>query len=428
MLGFRSFLDGDFFGLGGPRVSCELRSYPFAFAGRDELEAGNRIILPPSVLEKLQQAGAEGPYLFEVSDLEGNLRSHVGVLEFIAQEETCYLPSWVLQKLRSQEGDVLQISLRKLPKATSLRLRPATVAFHRIFDQKTLLEKWLRHFAAITDGDIIAVEDHGQSYSLEVLEVLPGGAACVIDTDVEVEFATPKDAEAAASQARSREAEAEKAKSRAAEEAEELAPEGKAASSTRLFTGNGRRIDGEAAEPHVPEKDETDISEDPMPWKRRIPGGVKHTAAPYGVDPVSRVGQEAWPGHRAAEAAAAQARSQLPVAAHAGEREVAQVNKEEARNRVLEAAEFRQALQAEEIEQRRAQEEEAKRQAEAAALAEEARRKAAEEAKRRALAPEQVQMQLGSKAGGSRSDVPERSTYCCGCLLARRLPKKDSLE
>jgi len=427
MLGFRSFLDGDFFGLGGPSVSCELRSYPFAFAGRDELEAGNRIILPPSVLEKLQKAGAEGPYLFEVSDLEGNLRSHVGVLEFIAQEETCYLPSWVLQKLRSQEGDVLQISLRKLPKATSLRLRPSTVGFHRIFDQKTLLEKWLRHFAAITDGDIIAVEDGGQRYSLEVLEVLPGGAACVIDTDVEVEFATPKDAEAAASQARSREAEAEKTKSNAAEEPEELPPEGKAASSTRLFTGNGRRIDGEAAEPHVPERDESDISEDPMPWKRRIPGGVKHTTAPYSVNAACLVGQEAWPGHRAAETAAAQARSQLPLQ-QAGERQVVQVNKEEARNRVLEAAELREALQAEEIAQRRAQEEEAKRQADAAALAQEARRKASEEAKRRALAPEQVQMQLGSKAGGSRSDAPERSTYCCGCLLSGRLPRKDARE
>lgn len=423
----QSFLDGGFFGLGGPRVSCELRSYPFAFAGRDELEAGNRIILPPSVLEKLQQAGAEGPYLFEVTDLEGNLRSHVGVLEFIAQEETCYLPSWVLQKLRSQEGDVLQISLRKLPKATSLRLRPATVAFHRIFDQKTLLEKWLRHFAAITDGDSLSVEDGGQSYSLEVLEVLPGGAACVIDTDVEVEFATPKDAEAAASRARSREAEAEKAKSAAAEQPEQCPPEGKAASNIRVFTGNGRRIDGEAAEPYVPERDESDISEDPMPWKRRIPGGVKHTTAPYGVDPARVVGQEAWPGHRAAEAAAAQARSQEP-SQQAGEREAAQVNKEEARNRVLEAAELRQALQAEEIERRRAREEEAKRQAEAAALAEVARRKASEEAKRRALAPEQVQMQLGSKADGSKSAAPERSRYCCGCFLGGSLSKNDGHE
>ena len=105
-----------------------------------------------------------------------------------------------------------------------------------------------------------------------------------------MEFATPKEAAAAATASRSRadddawlpqgaaSAVASRAASRSAEDA----------SSSRLFAGAGQRIDG--GDPLALEEEV-----DPMPWRRRVKGGVKYTAPPYGCERIRLVG-EAAPG------------------------------------------------------------------------------------------------------------------------------------
>jgi ubiquitin fusion degradation protein 1 len=69
-----------------------------AMAGR-ELEEGDKIILPPSALDKLARMNVEYPMLFEISfDVTGR-KSHCGVLEFSAEEGFCYMPYWMLENL-----------------------------------------------------------------------------------------------------------------------------------------------------------------------------------------------------------------------------------------------------------------------------------------------------------------------------------------
>eukprot|EP00933_Yihiella_yeosuensis_P074535 TRINITY_DN8348_c0_g1_i2.p1 TRINITY_DN8348_c0_g1~~TRINITY_DN8348_c0_g1_i2.p1 ORF type:complete len:435 (+),score=97.13 TRINITY_DN8348_c0_g1_i2:45-1349(+) len=410
----------------GPNFSCQLRCYPVAFAGRDELDLGNRIILPPSALQELNQKGASGLMLFEVSDLDGRRHTHAGVLEFIAPEDICYMPSWILQKLQAQEGDILRITLAHLEKATFMRLRPASVALHRVYDPKTLLETGLKNFAVLTDGDNISVEYSGKSYGLEVLEILPNGAACIVDADVEVEFAPPKVAEEAASRIASRatsRGEGVQNSANASEAPESLTdataaeqPGPAPSTQSRLFTGEGRRIDGEVAAPYV----EDDISEDPTPWKRRIPGGVKWTAAPYGYEKVSLTGKVAHFSHEATSLPASEAMLIASVCASRS----SEPERKEVKFRTLEAAERRYVDNAEEIEKRRKEEEEEKRQAELVARAEEEKRKAAEEARRQRAqeilqAPAQGQMmQTNGKTKAQSSSSRTSLRSLCSCFFS----------
>ena len=59
------------------------------------------VILPTSALELLEEIQratrmpAASPYMFAVSDPEGQRKTHCGVLEFSATEGRCYLPNWV---------------------------------------------------------------------------------------------------------------------------------------------------------------------------------------------------------------------------------------------------------------------------------------------------------------------------------------------
>jgi len=411
MLGLGNlFRNGGF--LGGPRFSCDLRSYPVSFIDRQDLEAGNRLVLPPSALDRLTKLGAPSPMLFEISDLEGRLRTHGGVLEFVAPEETCYLPFWMLKQLGAEEGDVLHVSLQSLPKASLVRLRPASVALLRVYNPRALLESGLRNFVALTEGDSFAVEYDGKMYGLEVLETKPASAVCIVDADVSVEFATPKDAEAAVAAMSGGHAEA------AAETDADVSAETRSAEAPKLFGGVGLRTDGLPAA--SPEADNADV-EDDMPWKRRIPKGVKWTSPPFGV--VVTVAKRPL--------------SPTPLEPALASTGPADPDAERRKVFALEAAERREAADAEaiaerrrleEVEQARRHAEEAK--AEAARLAAlEARRRrsadvasaaAAAAAAKTATAPQQLRMGEPTRGGAATELSPRGSAGCCSCFRAAR--------
>ena len=52
-------------------------------------------------------------------------RTHCGVLEFTAPEGNCYVPFWMMQNLMLEEGGVLSVKNVSLPKATYVKFKPA---------------------------------------------------------------------------------------------------------------------------------------------------------------------------------------------------------------------------------------------------------------------------------------------------------------
>jgi ubiquitin fusion degradation protein 1 len=399
-------------GIFGPKFQKEYKCYSFSSIQRDELEAGNRLILPPSAVRELSRQHSDGPMLFEVTDLDQRLRTHAGVLEFTAQEDVCFMPQWMLRRLVAEEGHMLRVALKTLPKATFVRLRPASVALLRIYNPKAMLESGLKGFVALTAGDEFAVPYNKQLYHVEVVEVRPGDAVSIVDTDVEVDFATPKDAQPQPPPA------AQTSSPEVGAEVDTTSGEvGK--TGLTLFSGTGQRPNGAAVLP----EDHDAESEEELPWKskRRIPYGVKYTTPPYGY---RSLGEAPRGSNLVAEKPAVK----LEETAALGGSYIGAASPDELKAHALFAASQREADQAVVIAHRRREEEEKHRREEEERKrreAEEQKRLEAEKARRR-LPPVQqapAQKRMVPAAGGESAasggpGKPSTGLGCCGCFRA----------
>ncbi|CAI5732687.1 unnamed protein product [Peronospora destructor] len=175
------------------RFNEHYRVYPVSFCDKGHLEDGDKILLPPSALEMLARLHIEYPMLFKVINEGVERSSHCGVLEFSAPEGSCYMPYWMMQNLFVKEGGILNIQNVSLPKATFVKLRPQSQDFLDISNPRAVLEGSLRTFSCMTVGDTICLKYNNKNYMLDVREVKPAPAACIIETDCEVDFEPPAD-------------------------------------------------------------------------------------------------------------------------------------------------------------------------------------------------------------------------------------------
>ncbi|KAL5529723.1 hypothetical protein ACEPAG_5708 [Sanghuangporus baumii] len=160
---------------------------------RTNLSYGGKIIMPPSALANLSNMDLESPWMFKLSNpANPAATTHAGVLEFIAEEGCVHLPYWMMKTLGLNEGDPIRITGAELPKGKFVKLQPQTVHFLEVSDPKAVLEHALRNFSALTQGDIIEISYNSIILDFLIMEAVPGGGGiCVIDTDLEVDFAPP---------------------------------------------------------------------------------------------------------------------------------------------------------------------------------------------------------------------------------------------
>jgi ubiquitin fusion degradation protein 1 len=129
--------------------------------------------------------------LFKLTSSTDNKHTHSGVLEFTAEEGTCYIPFWMMQNLLIEEGAVITVTNVSLPKATFVKLQPQSVDFLEISNPRAVLEHALRNFSCITKGDVIQLPYNNKNYHFALKEVQPQDAACIIETDCNVDFDAP---------------------------------------------------------------------------------------------------------------------------------------------------------------------------------------------------------------------------------------------
>lgn len=187
----------DDFGGRGPTApdgafTRQFRSYPVSFIDRSDLEQGDKIVLPPSVLDTLTRLNITFPMLFKLS-ARGGRHTHCGVQEFVAEEGHSNLPYWLMQNLLVSEGSMISISNVNLPKGTFVKFQPQSSDFLNIANPKAVLEAKLRNFTCLTKGDTIPISYNDKVYHIDVKEVAPGDAISIIETDVNVEFEAPPD-------------------------------------------------------------------------------------------------------------------------------------------------------------------------------------------------------------------------------------------
>jgi ubiquitin fusion degradation protein 1 len=170
-------------------VLCRLGSLPhFTFL---QQQKGDKILLPPSAFDTLARLQVDYPMLFRLTSTTENRITHCGVLEFTAEEGTCYIPFWMMQNLLIEEGTVISVTNVSLPKATFVKLQPQSVDFLEISNPRAVLEHALRNFSCVTKNDVIQIPYNNKNFHFALKEVQPQDAACIIETDCNVDFDAP---------------------------------------------------------------------------------------------------------------------------------------------------------------------------------------------------------------------------------------------
>ncbi|MCP8717935.1 MAG: hypothetical protein M5F18_01390 [Asgard group archaeon] len=198
---FSSF--GSSFGFGSPppmnnKFEEYFRCYPVSMMPelirKDDANYGGKIFLPPSALNKLTMLHIRYPMLFELKNEQNDKLTHSGVLEFIAEEGRTYLPQWMMSTLQLSPGSLIKITNCDLSLGKFVKIEPQSVDFLDISDPKAVLENVLRKFSTLTVNDIIEVNYNDTIYGIKVLEVKPDNTSqgiCVVETDLETDFAPP---------------------------------------------------------------------------------------------------------------------------------------------------------------------------------------------------------------------------------------------
>merc|ERR1719231_461596 len=100
------------------------------------------------------------------------------------------------------EGDIVHLKSASIQKGSFVKLQPQTTDFIKISNPKAVLEQSLRSFSALTKGETFRILYNKKKYDIGVVEVRPAGrpfqpneaeAVCIIEADVEVDFAAPAD-------------------------------------------------------------------------------------------------------------------------------------------------------------------------------------------------------------------------------------------
>lgn len=161
---------------------------------KDDANYGGKIFLPSSALNKLTMLHIRYPMLFELKNEAEDVQTHSGVLEFVAEEGRVYIPQWMMTTLKISPGMLLKVSNCDLPLGSFVKIEPQSTDFLDISDPKAVLENVLRKFSTLTVNDIIEINYNDTIYGIRVLETKPDSqhtGICVVETDLETDFAPP---------------------------------------------------------------------------------------------------------------------------------------------------------------------------------------------------------------------------------------------
>src|SRR5277367_781479 len=156
-------------------------------------DPSDHVLLPPTALEQLLSAtpfntDLPQPLTFQLVNTRNSRSTHVGVREFSAPFETVGIPSWIVESLELNEEDTVTVSIRELPKATRVKLRPLEAGYIED-DWKALLESQLRTHTTLTKGETLSIRAGvNTTFRFLIDELEPADAVNLIDTDVTTEI------------------------------------------------------------------------------------------------------------------------------------------------------------------------------------------------------------------------------------------------
>lgn len=243
-----------------------LKTWPSYVVGRGDIDKGNKIILPQSILYEISNFNLPQPMIFKITTFDKKQQIHCGVIEFVAEEETMVLPFWMFKQMQIREGAMLIVELNPaLPKGTYLKVQPHETVFTEMPDPKGFLEVNLREFQCACKGTTIEIPTllgDRKPYSFNIIDIKPANpfnSICLVDTNIILDFDVPVDWVEPSPTLR-------KTKSKALEQSQAA----ELLDKTEAFYGKGVRMDG---------KDVKAEKKDPLkgwnPREKRLPHGVR---------------------------------------------------------------------------------------------------------------------------------------------------------
>ena len=184
---------------GLPEMIDMLKAHSSNLHGRLDLEKGDKVLLPSSILENILErfGNLPQPLVFSVSPIRTRETTFVGVLEFVAPQNVIILPYWMFKEKQLNEGETVRLGIvERIPKATYLKIRPHRTKFIDLGDPTAILNKHLRDFTVVKKGQTITIKILDEEFKIDVVDIKPENqynAVLLINADINLDFDAPLD-------------------------------------------------------------------------------------------------------------------------------------------------------------------------------------------------------------------------------------------
>ena len=171
------------------------RAFPASLFGIDDINFPNSVILPPSALEKISKLKdfdkSDDQICFRILNIELNIQTYCTVLEFTAEEGTCFIPNEMFERLNLEEGQNVNLRNVKLKPGTFVLLKPHKTKLINNPNYKSIIKSNFNN-EIINEGHTISVKIGSNIYKLDIIKCEPTNII-KINFDTEIQFETPKD-------------------------------------------------------------------------------------------------------------------------------------------------------------------------------------------------------------------------------------------
>ena len=127
------------------------------------------------------------PVLFRILNVELNVYTHCGVLDFTAEEDTVILPTNMFNRLYLLEGQMVNLRNTELDEGKFIKIMPHLAEFIDYPNPMNILEESLRNYFCVTEGDTILVKCNSKCYDIDIVECKPKKEIYILNCDLEVE-------------------------------------------------------------------------------------------------------------------------------------------------------------------------------------------------------------------------------------------------
>jgi len=161
------------------------------------LKYSNKILLPPSMLHKINEMdNVEYPLFFKIINPICEFGRVCAVHEFTAMEGVTNVPYYIMEDLGIAEGSQVSIEYINPPQGSYLKLKPHETAFINLSNPKVILEHIMsKDYPVVSKGETIVLnyKDLDKTFRIDIVDCQPSETIKIIDTDVNLDFDTPYD-------------------------------------------------------------------------------------------------------------------------------------------------------------------------------------------------------------------------------------------